>query len=297
VSGSGSKAAFIVLLIGAVGIGFAPIWVRLSEVGPAATAFYRLLFALPFLWVWVGVENRRRPVAPVAPLTRKHLWQLAGAGLLFAGDLSLWHWSIQYTTVANATLFANLAPLFVTVGARMMFGEKILWLFVVGMGVTWMGAALLLKFSLESSRSHLVGDFLGIATALFYAGYMLSIKNLRRSLSTATVMAGAGLVSCPVFLLIASVSGETLYAVHWNGWLVLIALALISHVGGQSMIAYAFKHLPASLTSLSLLLQPLVAALLAWVILDEALGPYQIMGGGLVLLGIGLARWAQQQSS
>ncbi len=70
----------------------------------------------------------------------------------------------------------------------------------------------------------------------------------------------------------------------------LLALALLSHVGGQSLIAYALAHLPAAFSSVSLLLQPVAAALLAWLILSEALGLLQGLGGAVVLAGIAIAR-------
>ena len=100
-----SRVAFVALLTGAVGIAFAPIFVRLSEVGPGATAFYRVLFALPVLWLW-RLRERACPGAPRRPSVAAEYRQLAVAGLLFAGDLALWHWSIKRTSVANATLFA-----------------------------------------------------------------------------------------------------------------------------------------------------------------------------------------------
>ena len=118
------RLAFIALLAGAIGIAFAPIFVRLSEVGPSATAFYRLFLALPILWLWMTMEGRKT-AAPTPPVNARDYWQLLIAGLFFAADLAIWHWSIKFTSVANATLFANFAPIFVTLGARVLFGERI----------------------------------------------------------------------------------------------------------------------------------------------------------------------------
>jgi drug/metabolite transporter (DMT)-like permease len=74
------------------------------------------------------------------------------------------------------------------------------------------------------------------------------------------------------------------------GWWMLVGLALISHAAGQGLIAYALAHLPAAFSSVSLLSQPVMAALLAWVLLSEGLMPLQILGGLIVLAGIYLAR-------
>ena len=288
-----SRLALAALLAGAVGIAFAPIFVRFSEVGPSATAFYRLFLALPVLWLWRARE-RARPEPPRTPASAKEYRQLAVAGLFFAGDLALWHWSIRYTSVANATLFANLAPIFVTIGARILFAENIRGGFVAALALALTGAVMIVGHSLQLAVPHVAGDLLGIATATFYASYMLSVKHLRRSFSTATIMSWSGLAACPVLFVVALGSNERLVPETVKGWRVLIALASISQVGGQSLIAYAFAHLPASFSSLSLLLQPAVAALLAWILLGEPLGLLQAFGAGVILCGIAIASRQQR---
>ncbi len=116
------RFAFPALLIGAAFLGFSPIAVRLSELGPSATAFHRVALAIPVLWLVTQIW-RKADVPPV--LTRHdHLW-MALAGVFFAADLALWHWSIHLTTVANATLFSNFAPIFVTAGAWLFLRERI----------------------------------------------------------------------------------------------------------------------------------------------------------------------------
>lgn len=70
----------------------------------------------------------------------------------------------------------------------------------------------------------------------------------------------------------------------------MIGLALIAQIGGQTVIAYAFAHLPAALSSVSLLIQPLTAAVAAWILFDEALGPMRLLGAALLLAGIWLSR-------
>ena len=288
-----SRLAFVALLTGAVGIAFAPVFVRLSEVGPSATAFYRLLLALPVLWLW-RMQERTRTGAPAGPAGRKDCCQLAVAGLLFAGDLALWHWSIKLTSVANATLFANFAPIFVTLGARLLFGERIRPSFIGALALALAGAALVVGVSLRLTVGHVLGDALAVGAAVFYGSYMLCVKHLRRSFSTATILAWSGLASVAGLLLAALLSRESLLPADSRGWLVLIALALVSQVAGQGLIAYAFAHLPVSFSSLSLLLQPAVAALLAWFILHESLRPLQIAGGCVILAGIALATRASR---
>jgi drug/metabolite transporter (DMT)-like permease len=283
-----ANVAFIALLGGASGIAFAPIFVRLSEVGPSATAFYRVFLALPVLWVWMGLEQNKVS-APLRPSGAKDIRTLLVAGLLFAADLALWHWSIKLTSVANATLLANSAPIFVTIGARIFFGEKITGSYLAGLGLALAGAVMVVGNSLRLSAGHLAGDLVAICAAVFYGGYQLSLKHLRRSFSTATIMSWSGLAAAPALFLTGVVSGEELVPARASGWTVLVALALVSQVAGQGLIAYAFAHLPASFSSLSLLIQPVIAAVLAWLFLNEPLRALQIGGGCVVLCGIALA--------
>lgn len=283
---AGSNLAVLGILAGAAGIGFAPVLVRLSDAGPSATAFWRLLFALPILWVWMAAK-RARGTLPRQPVsTQDWLWMIC-AGLFFTGDLALWHWSLRLTSVATSTLLSNIAPVLVTCAAFFLFHERVTWLFVAGMVVAFFGAALLVGGDFGSR--HLSGDLLAIATAVFYGAYLLAVKQLRRTFDPITIMSWSGLVSCPTLLLVAVLSGDNLLPATVQGWNAVVALGIVSHVGGQTLIAFALGRLPASFSSVSLLLQPVVAALLAWPILHEPITLRQILGGIIVLAGIALA--------
>jgi len=179
---------------------------------------------------------------------------------------------------------------FVTPAACLLFGERISAAFLIGLALAVGGAALVMGDSLSLSAEHIAGDGLALVTAAFYAGYFLVLRHLRSVFSTATIMTWSAVVTAIFLLPLAAASGETLIAITAFGWTILVLLALISHVGGQSLIAYAFAHLPASFSSVALLLQPTLAAVLAWLILGERLGRLQALGGALVLLGIATAR-------
>ncbi len=281
-----ARAAFPILLAGATAIAFAPIFVRLSELGPIATAFHRLFLALPVLWLWLSAQRGEGR----APRTVREFLSLALAGLLFAADLAVWHWSIHLTSVANATLLANFAPVFVTFGAWLLFRERITVTFLAALALGLSGVAVLMGDSLSLDGRRLAGDGLGLLTAVFYGGYILAVSRLRRRFSTATIMAWSGSVTCLALLPVALMSGEEILPATAYGWGVLIALALISHAGGQSLIAYALAHLSAGFSSVSLLLQPVIAAFLAWVMLAEPLRHVQGLGAVIILLAIILAR-------
>src|SRR5262245_24695837 len=158
--------ALVALLAGAAFIALSPIFVRLAldaGVGPTASAFWRVALAVPILWMACGLKRG----APLHPSSGK--WPLLiAAGLAFAGDLAFWHKSIQLTSVANATLLANLASIFVTLAAWVFLRQRPTRLFLGGLALALAGVALLVHTSLEFSATGLAGDALGVVTAMFY---------------------------------------------------------------------------------------------------------------------------------
>ena len=281
------KPALGALLLGATCIALSPIFVRVSEAGPTATAFWRVALAVPPLWLLYAL--RREQAVARTDLVKWPL--LFAAGVAFAGDLGFWHTSIKLTSVANSTLLANLASVFVTLVAWIFLGERPKRVFLAGLAAALAGVALLLDASLELSGTALIGDALGVVTALFYAGYLLAVKGLRdRGESTLRVMAVTSTISAVFLFPAALASGEPMLPSSLLGWGDLLGLALVSHAAGQGLIAYALAHLRAAFSSVSLLVQPVMAALFAWVLLGEALVAPQIAGGMVVLAGIYLAR-------
>jgi drug/metabolite transporter (DMT)-like permease len=276
--------AFAALLAGAAAIAFAPIFVRLADTGPTASAFWRMALAVAPLWLWLRLSPRAEGAAPLP-------WKsLVAAGLCFAGDLGAWHVSILYTSVANSTLEANLAPIFVTLGVWVLFRQQVSRQFLVALGLTLGGAVLLIGPNFALGGRALLGDGLGVLTAVFYAGYMLAIKAASERATTASIMAISTTIAAIALLPYALATADVFLPQSASGWLVLIGLALIPHVAGQSLIAWGFAHLPAAFSSVSLLLQPVLAAIYAWALLGEVLAPGQMLGGVVVLAGIYLAK-------
>jgi drug/metabolite transporter (DMT)-like permease len=218
---------------------------------------------------------------------------LVAAGLFFAGDLAVWHWSIVLTSVANSTLLANLAPIFVALAAWLLFRQQLQRQFLLGLVIALAGMTLLIGGDFQLRGRELIGDALGVITAMFYAGYQLTVTKLRARVATSTLMAWSSLITALVLLPVALASGEQLLPVSGTGWIKLIGLALISQVAGQSLIAYAMAHLPATFSSVGLLFQPVMATLFAWLILGESVGVLQLAGGITVLAGIRMVHLAE----
>ena len=282
--------ALVMLFTGAVTLGLSPILVRLSELGPTATAFHRVFLALPLLWLWVAVDARRSKTTTRRAPTRWDYAIMALAGFFFAGDLAFWHWSLEFTSVANATLLATMAPVWVTLGSFLIFGERFSITFLLGVLVAVAGAGVLMGGSLQFGMDRVFGDALGLVTGIFFGCYMLTIGRLRAHFSTSAIMFFSTLVTAAILVPVTLVSGESWMAVTLTGWLVLVGLAWVTHVGGQGAIAYALAHLPAAFSSVAMLLEAIAAVILAWLILNESLDGWQVLGAGIVIAGIFIAR-------
>jgi drug/metabolite transporter (DMT)-like permease len=293
-----NRVAFLCLLAGGCSIAFAPIFVRLSDTGPVASAFWRCALAVPVLLVWAkarrnGADSERENGARLQNQrgSPSPLYSLVLAGLFFACDLGVWHFSILYTTVANATVLANLAPIFVTVAGWLFWRRKVTRTFLMGMFVAIAGMFVLVGPNFRIGGTRLVGDALGALTAVFYAGYFLAIKVARDSgASTARLMAWSTSITALVLLPIAWLSPQPAWPPTVGLWMVMLGLALVTQIAGQGLIAYAFAHLPASLSSVSLLIQPVVATFVAWLLFAEPVGWPQFVGGAIVLAGIWLSK-------
>jgi drug/metabolite transporter (DMT)-like permease len=268
--------------------------VRLSETGPSATGFYRLLIGGMAIWTLGGLwpqpakEHRRTRFTP------RDWGLLVLAGLFFAADLIVWHRSLLLTTVANATFLGNLAAVVVVAGAAIIFRQRIGWRFLFALAVTLTGAGVLMGFSFQVNPAHLVGDALALLAAFFYGAFFLVVARLRRNLPTRAIMIWYSLIGAAAILPVAILDRERLLPFSALGWLWLFGIGLLSQFGGQGLITYALAHLSAHFSSVATFVQPVATAVLAWVLFGEALGPVQIAGCAIVLAGIWLAHRASR---
>ena len=277
--------AVAALLVGAAGTAFAPILVRVSELAPSATAFWRMALAVPCIGLWMLLVRRSGAQQPPrsAPGDRT---LLALTGVFFAGDLWALHGSISLTSIANAVLFLNSQPIWVVIGAWLLFRQRVSARFLGGLTLALAGSVFVIGANLTLARDRLWGDALGVLSGVFYAAYILVAVRLRAHHGSLSVMAWTSVVASPILLAAAWFSGVALWPETWRGFGVLLALALVGQVAGNGLIVYALAHLPAAFSAVALLSQPLLAALFAWWLLGESLGAMQAVGLGTVLAGI-----------
>jgi drug/metabolite transporter (DMT)-like permease len=273
--------SFFILVAGAVAIGFAPIFVRLTSTGPVATAFWRMALAVPVLWMLV----RRQEISASVTFRSPIVWL---AGVAFALDLTAWHFSIRLTSVTNATLLANCAVLLVPLLSWLLLRRAVRLGTLGCAGLAFAGIVLLSSPSLETAESKLWGDALALITAAFYAIYLIAIAVARERMAASSLTLASSFLSSLVLVLFVPLAGERLLPSSGQDWLWLIGLALISQVLGQTAIAHALGRVPPAQAAIGLLVQPVSAAVFAWMLFGETLSSHQLLGAGLVLAAITL---------
>jgi drug/metabolite transporter (DMT)-like permease len=279
---SHAGTALIALVIANVALAFGPLFVRIADVGPVAAGFWRIALATPILLA-ASMLMGDRPVR-----ASKGLWGvLALAGLAFAADLASWHIGIGYTTLANSTLFGNSAtlifPIYGFIVAR-MWPSRVQGLALLLAAV---GAGLLMGRSASLSPEHLIGDLFCLLAGVLYAVYFVLMARARERLAPIPALALSSLASIPPLLILALAMGEQIMPGNW--W-PLIALAVVSQLIGQGCMIYALGHLTPLVVGIGLLIQPIVAAALGWVVFDERLAAADAVGAVLVALALVLVR-------
>lgn len=272
--------AIACLCFGAALIGLAPIALRFAtaEIGPQAVAFWRFAFALIPLGIAAAIIR--------APIVRPGL--LAGAGVAFGMEVGIWHAALLLTTVANATLFSNMAPIVAALIGWLVFKERIKLGFAAGAGIAVVGAALLSLTAQGATAGNatLWGDVLGLLSAVGYAIYLVILNRARRDSHVVPAMLITTAAAMAVSLGASVALGETLLPQSPQTWLVLIGLGVVVHAGGQGLIALGIGRLPIGVATVLLWVQPVAAAAFAWGLFGESLTLWGLVGAACVLFGI-----------
>lgn len=272
---------YLALGIGVLSLGFAAIFVRWAGAPGPVTSFYRLtIAALLLAWPFYRRAKVRRS------LPARGLQIAVLGGLFFAGDLAFWATGVMLSGATNPTLLLNTAPLWVGLGALILFRQRLGVIFWIGLLVSMSGALVVLGLDSLRALSFGLGTLFGLLGGIFHAGYFLTTERGRQVLDSLTYFWLAAVSSTLALLVISLALRQPLTGYSTFTYLNFLVLGLVSQVLGHLSINYALGYLPASLVAPTLLGQPVVTAILAWSLLGERLYAWQIFGGILVLAGV-----------
>ena len=289
--GAASKAAavparaWLALGFAAVALGLSAIFVKFAAVPGAVNGFYRMAIAAALL-----AAPALREASRLSEMSRRHLGLAVLAGLLFACDLTAWNTGVLVGSATNATLLANTSPIWVALGATLLFRERLSPAFWLGLAVAMTGVLVVVGNDAAFHPHLATGDLLGLVAGFFYGTFFLPSQRARERLPALFAWWVAAVTSAAGLLVAAFALGQPLLGHPPRSWLWLVAVALVTQVGGYLSISYALGHLPASLVSPVLLVQPVLTALFAVPLLGERLTALQVLGGLIVLAGITVVR-------
>jgi drug/metabolite transporter (DMT)-like permease len=287
---------FVSLCIAVLAISFAPIFIRFSEVelGAGATVFNRLLIFVVIFGTGRAISQWLRPASEVAlssPPTGQQWILLVSVGLISSLSLGLWAISLQYTSVAKSMLLNNLTPVFTTLGGWLFLGKRFDRKFLLGMSIALVGAiGLGLEDLYDGAASNLVGDVYALLSAVFLGTYFLVVEQLRSRFGATTILLWRCAIGSVLLLPVVMTLESQIFPRTTSAVLAVIGLGVICEGFGQRLLADCMDKLSSGFISVFLLLEPMISALLAWLIFVEHLSPFTWIGFAVVLSGIYLAK-------
>ncbi|MBA0882093.1 DMT family transporter [Flavobacterium undicola] len=270
----------LALALGILCISIFPILVRLQLTNGLISAFYRMFIAAVLLLPYVIITRKfKRPPTTITLLA-------VVCGLVFATDIAIWNIAIQKSSATQATLLANLSPVWVGIGSFLVLKNKPSANFWIGTAIALMGMVTLVGFETFAQLNFDLAFVLAVLSGMLYATYILISKNILSQVDILSFMSIV-LVSSSLFLaLVCGITAESFSGFSNTAWLVLFIQGAVCQLTAWLLISYSTQHLQATRVSLSLLGQAVLATLLAWLFLDEKMSWFRIIGAVFLLLGI-----------
>lgn len=283
------------LFIGATLISLSPVWVRLVDVSPSTSGFYRVVFGGLALSIYL-VVTRRCLHFP------KPVWLLlVAASFSLALDLWFWHRSIIFIGPGLSTLLANFQVFIMMVAGIVFLGQVPRPVQMLAVPLALLGLALIVGFDWGAlPPNYELGIVLGFLTALAYACYLLTLRYIRadstfrvptRELAVVSVIC-AGMMAVSV---VAEGQSFSIPSYEDLGW--LVAYGVLSHSLGWLFIASSLSEVTSVEAGLALLLQPALSFVWDVLFFGRAMPAIELAGLGLTLVAIYLgSRPASKQT-
>jgi len=286
-----TKKSYLSLILGAILISFSPVLIKATGVPGTVSVFYRLFFGtlvliIPFAFSRIKTKEK---------LNLKGVLFASLAGLSLAIDMSMWATGIMSSNAAMPTLTANLTPLWVGIGGYFFFKERRTTRFWFGLVIAIVGVVFLVIQDLYQPIGIFKGLMLGLLAGIFYAGFMMLVQMGRRYLDTLSFLFLSSLATT-LFLGIFMLFQNLEFAGYsTKAWVLFVIMGVMIQAGAWFLINFAQGHLPASLVAPTLLAQPVLTGVVAFLLLGEALTLWQIAGGVIVVIGIYTVHFAKQR--
>lgn len=258
----------------------------LTEATPLAIAAWRLgLASLVFL----GLSLARRGEAATHPIPPEVRGRLILAGFCLAAHFVTWFAALDRTSVARATLLACTTPLWTTFGGFVLGRRRPTPRDIGALAVAGIGLWLVTQTSVQTpTHASLLGDLFGLSAGLLFGSYLLCVEGLHHTLSSQRQVTLAYSVAAVLLWTVLLARGGVTFAYSPSVWRALLGMTLGPQIFGHTLLNWSLRHFTSSLVAFSILLEPIIAALLAWYLLGQTLTAAQLFGGLLVLGALAL---------
>ncbi|WP_238651694.1 DMT family transporter [Paenibacillus piscarius] len=273
----------LLMVIGIVAVSFSSIFIKWSAAPVSVQGMYRLLFTsllmLPFARPYTGAA---------AQLGLKDWLLLVASGALLALHFLLWMGSLNYTSVASSTMIMALEPLFIMIGAYILFKERNSLLAMLGMAVAIFGVVFIGWGDIGLSAENLKGDLLSVGGTIAVAGHLLLGQRLVVRMPSYLYSLIVFVAAALVFAVYNLITGTAFFAYPAREWGIFVLLAVVPTVFGHILFNWLLQYVSATTVSMNILGEPVGASILAFLLLGEHLSGLQWAGGVLVLAGLGV---------
>lgn len=259
----------------------------LAEATPLAIAAWRLGLASLF---FLGLSLfRRNDVTPVLPLSAAVRLRLVLAGLCLAVHFITWFSALDRTPVARATLMACTTPLWTTVGGFLLGRRRPTLRDCLALAIAGVGLWLVTHTAAQpATRTTFLGDLLGLTAGLLFGCYLLCVEGLHETISSQRQVTLAYTVAAAVLWALLLLRGGVTLGYSPGVWRALLGMTLGPQIFGHTLLNWSLRNFSSSIVAFSILLEPIMTALLAWWLLHQVVTPIQMLGGLLTLVALAL---------
>ena len=276
---------YLVLALGVVSVSFAAIFIRLAEAPPLVVAAYRLCLASLVVCPTAWIHSRHELLC----MARHNIIMALLSGAFLALHFGFWTASLSYTSVATSVILVTANPIFVAIASYFFFREKLSKQAIVGVAVCLVGAVLIGYGNRRLGPDPLLGSVLALLGALAVAGYLLIGRRLRRSIGLLSYASLTYSTAAVLLLLSTLAFGYRLVGYSTLTYVMFVLLAVVPQLIGHSSFNWSLRFVSATLVTIAVLGEPVVATVLAFLILNEVPTLSEIGGGILILVGIFVA--------
>ncbi len=277
-----TSGGILTLILAALAVSWAAIFVRFAEAPPLVVAFYRMVTATIIFLPWALGPGRKS----IAGYDARSLGLSILSGALLAVHFGFWISSLSYTPVANSVMLVSGAPIFVALFSGLVLKERPHPLSYLGILLALAGGGVIMGGDINWAPEQLWGDLLALIGAIAVAGYFMLGRLVQRRVSVFPYIFTTYTASAVFLGLAVLFTGGRFTGYPAMTWLWMFLLGLVASVIGHSLYNRALRFFKAHVVGVCVLAEPVGATVLAYFLLAETPPWYALLGAIPIFIGV-----------